>query len=144
MGSYSAKGAQVFRDGQRIPVVDLNHYDRTGGALVIASALNYAASTSIRHDEARAILDDWYDRYRRASRIEADVFRALENRQLPLKPGQRVRFQKDFQRRWLNGTYDGPVDNPDDPHRHGDAWVTHTSSGRRYQVFLSAIERREN
>jgi len=94
--------------------------------------------------DAERILDAWYDRYRRASRIDEDVFLALRNRLIPLEPGTPVQFQYRFQRRWLNGTYDGPAENPDDPNRDGDAWVIRDGGSypKRVQVFFSRIRRR--
>jgi hypothetical protein len=94
--------------------------------------------------EIAAILDDWFTRYRRAGRLDAtldeDMFLALYNRLLPLTPGEPVMFQELGQRRWFHGTFEGPVDNPEDPHRSGDV-IVHSRSGRRASVFLSGVRR---
>ena len=66
------------------------------------------------------ILHEVRERYARFSRGDDDIFRVLENRVLPLVPGEPVQFQKLGRRRWLNGTFGGLVDNPDDPNRQGD------------------------
>jgi hypothetical protein len=82
------------------------------------------------------------DRYAQFSRGDDDIFRVLENWMAPLEPGEPVQFQEGCQRRWLNGTFGGPVDNPGDPQRAGDFWVTATASGRRVPVFGSSVRRR--
>jgi hypothetical protein len=98
-------------------------------------------NTGISRAEIERILDDWYDRYRRFSRIDEDVFLSLRNRLVPLAPGEPVQFQEPGKQRWFNGTYDGPVDNPGDPRRSGDVIVL-SASGRRVTVFLSSVRRR--
>lgn len=94
--------------------------------------------------EIAAILDDWFTQYRRAGRLDAtmdeDMFLALRNRLIPLEPGDAVQFQEQGQRRWRNGTYTGPVDNPDDPRRSGDVVVL-TRNGWHITVFLSSVRR---
>lgn len=89
------------------------------------------------------ILHDVRDRYANFGRGDADIFRVLENRLIPLAPGEPVQFRKLGQHRWLNGTYDGPVDNPDDPLRSGDVYVI-ARSGRRVPVFLGSVQRRSD
>lgn len=98
-------------------------------------------STVISRSEIGRILDAWYAGYRRLSRIDEDVFLNLRNRLIPLTPGEPVQFQEPCKQRWFNGTYEGPVDNPDDPNRSGDATVLSNSS-RRVSVFLSSVRRR--
>jgi hypothetical protein len=104
--------------------------------------------TNINRAEIGRILDAWYDRYRRGGRIDEGVFLALRNRLVPLAPGEPVQFLPELRhgdvnparRRWLNGTCEGPVLNPDDPNRRGDVIVV-SSSGRRASVFLSSVRR---
>jgi hypothetical protein len=98
-------------------------------------------NTDISRAKLQQILDGWYKRYRQVDRIDEDVFLSLRNQLIPLAPGEPVQFQELGQRRWFNGTYDGPVDNPDDPHRSGDVIVL-SPSGRRVAVFLSSVRRR--
>jgi hypothetical protein len=101
--------------------------------------------------EIQRILHEVRDSYARFGRGDADIFRVLENRLIPLTPGEPVRFLPNLRhsdvdpakRRWLNGTYDGPVENPDDPHRSGDVYVL-TRSGSRAPVFLSSVQRRSD
>jgi hypothetical protein len=110
----------------------------------------WEAGYDARSADIERVLDEWYDRYRQGSRIDEDAFLALRNRLIPLAPGEPVQFlpwlrQGDVdpaKRRWLNGTFGGPVNNPDDPQRSGDFWVTATASGRRVPVFLSSVRRR--
>lgn len=92
-------------------------------------------------EQIAAILHEVRDDYARAGRGDADVFRQLENQLIPLTPGEAVQFQALGNRRWLNGVYDGPVENPDDPYRDGDVYVL-TPKGRRVAVFLSSVQRR--
>jgi hypothetical protein len=99
--------------------------------------------------EIAAIVDAWYERYSRAGRMgerNEDMFLALRNRLVPLAPGEPVQFRYRSQRRWLNGTYEGPVGNPDDPYRKGDVWVIRArhspAATGREQVFLSSVRRR--
>jgi hypothetical protein len=94
-------------------------------------------------DEIRQILTDVRERYARAGRGDDDIFRDLENRLVPLTPGEPVMFQKSCQQRWLRGTFEGPVDNPDDPQRPGD-FMVRTPGGRREPVFLSGVQRRQS
>jgi hypothetical protein len=97
---------------------------------------------TISRAEIGRILDEWYADYGGFSRIDDDVFLSLRNRLIPIAPGEPVQFQEGLgTRRWLNGTFGGPVDNPDDPYRSGDVWVTATASGRRVAVFLSSVRR---
>lgn len=91
--------------------------------------------------EIERILHDVRDTYARFGRGDADIFRLLENRLIPLALGDAVQFQTLGNRRWLNGEYEGPVENPDDPYRDGDAWVR-TRSNKRVAVFLSSVQRR--
>jgi hypothetical protein len=104
---------------------------------------------TISRAEIGRILDEWYAGYGGFSRIDDDVFLSLRNRLIPIAPGEPVQFLPALRhgdvdpakRRWLNGTFGGPVDNPDDPYRSGDVWVTATASGRRVAVFLSSVRR---
>src|ERR1700722_5358331 len=102
-------------------------------------------NTDISRSEIARILDEWFARYRsydRLRRVDEDMFLALRNRLIPLSPGEPVQFRELGRQRWLNGTFTGPMDNPDDPYRRGDVWVTTTAGGgRRVPVFLSAIRR---
>lgn len=90
---------------------------------------------------AVVILHAVRERYARAGRGDDDIFRVLENRMDPLTPGEPVQFRELGGARWFNGTYEGPVDNPDDPQRSGDVTVL-SRSGRRVGVFLSSVRRR--
>jgi hypothetical protein len=101
----------------------------------------WEAGYDARSAEIGHVLDDWYEMYRRFSRVDEDVFLALRNRLIPLTQGEPVQFQELGRRRWFNGTYDGPVDNPGDPNRAGDVIVL-SRSGRRVSVFLSSVRRR--
>jgi hypothetical protein len=87
------------------------------------------------------ILAEIREEYARFSRGDDDIFRKLENRLVPLTPGEPVQFRELGRLRWFNGTYEGPVDNPDDPQRSGDVVVL-SRSGRRVPVFLSSVQRR--
>jgi hypothetical protein len=91
--------------------------------------------------EVQRILDDVRDKYTRAGRGDADIFRVLENRLIPLALGDAVQFQTLGNRRWRNGEYAGPVGNPGDPNREGDVYVL-TPKGKRVAVFLSSVQRR--
>jgi hypothetical protein len=104
---------------------------------------------AISHADVLRILADVRARYAAAGRGDEDIFRVLENRLVPLTPGEPVWFQRDFQRRWLKGVYVGPVANPGDPHRKGDVVVHPTARSRASwwpddQVFLSSVQRRED
>lgn len=120
-----------------------------------AEELGATEAQGLSLDQIAAILDSWYERYSRAGRMgerNEDMFLALRNRLIPLVPDERVQF-RDYSpigprcragNRWLNGTYDGPVANPDDPNREGDVWVIRDGSShpKRVQVFLSSVRRR--
>jgi hypothetical protein len=97
--------------------------------------------TGIPRAEVQRILDEVRESYARFGRGDDDIFRVLENRMIPLVPGEPVQFQEPGKRRWFNGTYDGPAGNPDDPHRNADVCVL-SQSGRRVTVFLSSVQRR--
>lgn len=99
-------------------------------------------NTDISRAEVLRILTEVRERYARFSRGDNDVFRVLENRMVPLVPGEPVQFREVGKQRWFNGTYDGPVDNPDDPNRSGDVCVL-SRSGRRMTVFLSSVQRKD-
>jgi hypothetical protein len=90
--------------------------------------------------EIAAIVDAWYRHYACFSRIDEDVFLALRNRLVPLKPGDSVQFREPGRARWFSGTVQGPVDSPDDPHRSGDVVVC-SRSGRQVPVFLGSVRR---
>ena len=91
--------------------------------------------------EVERTLDSWYERYRRSGRIDEDVYLALRNRLIPPTPGEPVQFRELGKPRWFNGTFEGPVLNPDDPNRAGDVIVV-SPAGRRVPVFLSSVRRR--
>jgi hypothetical protein len=101
----------------------------------------WEAGYDARSADIEDVLDEWYDKYRRFGRIEEDTFLAIRNRLVPLAPGEPVQFQELARTRWFHGTFEGPVDNPDDPQRSGDVIVT-SRSGRRVSVFLSSVRRR--
>lgn len=96
--------------------------------------------------EIAAIVDEWYESYAAYCRIDEDVYLTLRNRLIPLQPGEPVQFQELGKRRWLNGTFEGPVANPDDPRREGDVIVIRAShspiTDGRVRVFLSSVRRR--
>jgi hypothetical protein len=91
--------------------------------------------------DAIAFMHTVRERYARFSRGDDDIFRVLENWMAPLEPGEPVQFRELGRLRWFNGTYESPVDNPDDPQRSGDVVVL-SRSGRRVSVFDSSVRRR--
>jgi hypothetical protein len=150
----------LIRDmGKDIPVEDRYYYGANGNLVRYASCesaqraadkLNAAeqhtapesgADTGMTAGAIAEILGTYYERWSRAGRLDEQLFRDLANRLLPLVPGEVVQFQEPGRTRWFNGTFDGPVDNPDDPQRSGDVVVL-SRSGRRVSVFISGVRRR--